>query len=68
MTCNIADLVALRGRDDPLGVITKLNGSTAHVLWWTTSEKPQYKSYCSVDDLIIVQPAQVKRGRPKKKK
>jgi len=65
---HLGDIVALRGRADPLGVITKLNGSTAHVLWWPTSKKPQHKTFCAVDRLIVMQTSQVKRGRPKKKK
>ena len=68
MAYNLGDIVALRGRADPLGVITKLNGSTAHVLWWPTSKKPQHKTFCDVERLLVMQSSQKKRGRPKKKK
>jgi hypothetical protein len=68
MKYNIRDLVTLRGRPDPLGFITKLKGSTAFVLWWPTSKKPQHKTFCDVERLIVMQSSQVKRGRPRKKK
>ena len=68
MAYNLGDIVALRGRADPLGVITKLKGSTAYVLWWPTSKKPQHKTFCDAERLIVMQSSQVKRGRPKKKK
>ena len=65
---NLGDLVALRGRSDPLGIITKLDGLTAHVLWWPTAKTPQHKTFCDANHLVVMQPSQVKRGRPKKKK
>ena len=68
MTYNLGDMVHLRGRKDPFGVITKLYGSTAHVLWWPTSKKAQHKTFCDVERLLVVQSSEVKRGRPKKKK
>ena len=65
----VGDLVALKGRSEPYGFITKLNGAEiAHVLWFPTSKTPQRKTFCDPARLVIIQSSEVKRGRPKKKK
>jgi len=62
-----SDIVILKGRAEPKGVITKLNDNMAHVLWWPTSKKPQHKTFVEVSRLEVIQSSKVKRGRPKKK-
>ena len=65
----VGDLVALKGRPEPMGFVTKLNGpSMAHVLWFPTSRVPQHKTFCEPSRLVVMQSSEVKRGRPKKKK
>ena len=65
----IGDLVALKGRSEPLGFITKLHGAEmAYVMWFPTSKTPQRKTYCDPAMLVVVQSSEVKRGRPRKKK
>lgn len=63
---HLGDLVALRHRPDPLGIITKLRDDIAYVLWWPTSSVPQRKTFCDVNRLVVMQSSQKKRGRPKK--
>ena len=66
MKFNRADIVALKGRPEPLGVITKLHEGYAFVLWWPTSDKPQHKTFLKPSRLELVQSSQKKRGRPPK--
>ena len=67
-TLHKGDLVILKGRDEPKGLVIKIIDSTVHVLWWPTSSQPQIKTFCAADRLAVVQSAQKKLGRPKKEK
>lgn len=66
MKFNKADIVALKGRPEPLGVITKFHEGYAWVTWWPTSKKPQHRTFLKPSRLELVQSSQKKRGRPPK--
>ena len=66
MKFNKADIVVLKGRSEPLGVITKFYKDYAFVLWWPTSNKPQHTTFLKPDRLELIQSSQKKRGRPPK--
>ena len=66
MKFNKADVVILKGRPEPMGVITKFYEDYVFVTWWPTSRKPQHRTFLKPDRLELIQSSQKKRGRPPK--
>jgi hypothetical protein len=66
MKFNKADIVMLKGRPEPLGVITKFYKKYIFVLWWPTSTEAQHKTFLKPDRLELIESSQKKRGRPPK--